>query len=169
MEGEKESVYKKLSLPKLDIEYHEDRIVVRMLTEDAMEGIDPGDDLMFLADIYEDWKNGPVWLDETGKECTEHRWTIDSDTGWVHYFNDVWTRKQRDAIFVDYVLKCFGYDNPPIVFHPSERILCLKEDCIMLGEKILLGVDPLADDDYKAEKYKEYVKKVIRGSLKQKE
>jgi hypothetical protein len=38
----------------------------------------------------------------------------------------------------------------------------------MLGEKILLGVDPLADEEYRAKKYKEYVKKVIREFLKQK-
>lgn len=139
-----------------------------MLTKDAMEGIDPGDDLLFIGPRFEYWKNGPVWLDETGKECLEHRWTIDSDTGWVHYFNDVWTRKEREKTFAKYVSVC-NSNTEPIVFHPSEKILCLKEDCIMLGEKILLGVDPLADDDYKAKKYREYVKKVIRGFLEQKE
>lgn len=159
-----EGLPKKLSLPKLDIEFHEDRIVVRMLTKDAREGIDPGDDFMFLADIFEDWKKGPVWLDETGKECSEHRWITDSDTGWVHYFNDGWPVEQKRVICAAYVFTCCRYDQPPIVFHPSEMTLRVKDNCLMFGEKILCTFDK----DKKSALYKEYVVRLVKGFLKRK-
>jgi hypothetical protein len=163
-----EGLPKRLSLPKLDVEFYEDRIVVRMLTKDAMTGIDPGDDFMFIADIYDDWKNGPVWLDQNGQEVSKHRWTIDSDTGWIHYFNDEWTIDQKRNICAVYVFKCCKYDQPPIVFHPSEITLCVKENCLMFGDKILCALDPEMDEDGNHALYKEYLIKLVKGFLKRK-
>jgi hypothetical protein len=157
---------KRLTVPNLDIEYHEDRIVVKALTKDGMEDIDPIDDLMFLANIYDGWKEGPIWLDAMGEECRENRWTKDTDTGWIHYFNDVWTRKQRDAIFIDYFLVCCPYGQPPIVFHPSGVILCLKESHIVLGEKILYTFEPGTDEDDLYWEYRIWAKRYVKAYVK---
>lgn len=166
-----EGLPKKLSLPKLSFEFYEDRVVVRKLTKDAMDGINPWNDLLFLGPLFEYWKKGPVWLDESGHERLEQgnsRLIEDSDTGWVHYFNDGWTKEEREKTFSKYVCVCLGGDET-IVFYPSGITLSLKDDDrIVFGEKILHIFDPQMDEDGKDTLYKKWIKKVIRGFLENK-
>lgn len=170
MEGE--SVCKKLSLPKLVFEYYSNKIVVTKLVKDAMDGIDPADDFAFLGPRFEYWEKGPIWLNSRGEEEeneTKNRWHLTSDTGWVHYFNTDWTKKERNETFVKYVLKCV-YDQP-IVFHIPFRAsitLCLTNECIMFGEKVLHIFDPATHESDRVEKYGEHAKRVLRGFIQKK-
>lgn len=150
----------KISVPGLVFEYYENRIVTTKRTPNGDDGIDPSDDFMFIGPRMESWESGPIWLDETGAEDTgPNRWIKDSDTGWVHYFNNSWTTKEKQATFVEYVLICVYNDT---VSFPSSD-LCLQENSIVFGKKILHVFDPTWSEEDKVEKYQEYVKRCLKA------
>ncbi len=87
---------------ELKFELFQDRIVVSKLTADAKFG-DPSDDVMFIGPRCESWKDGPVWMDYAGNTVRENRWIIPTDAGWVHYFADRWTLKERFDVWKEYL------------------------------------------------------------------
>jgi len=118
---------------------------------------------MFLGPRCEDWKAGPCWIDETGTEdLNRYRWKRTSDTGWVHYFPDTWTEKERDDTFVKYVCQCV-YDQP-VSF--STKILCLQDNCIRFDDAILHIFEIGTDEDVIINQYEKSLKKLVQRFLK---
>lgn len=140
-------------LPTLVFEYAHDRIVATKLEADVCIK-DPSDDLMFIGPRCEDWKEGPVWLDEDGNRVEEHRWWEPSDSGWMHYFNEKWTPEERRRVFVKYVMN-YVYDESVAI---GEETLRFDQDKITLDGKTIHAFDATWDTARKIEHYHTYVK-----------
>lgn len=158
-----EGPIKTVQLRDLLFNYYNDKIVVVKRIPDAYIK-DPSDDLMFIGPRCESWKRGPVWIDERAAEI-EDRWIVDSDKGWVHYFNDTWTAQERESVFVVYILRYYVTGEYAKI---GENRMALFKDRIVYNEKVKY-LDKTSDETARSKIFETYFERFVFGVTKPKE
>ena len=118
----------RVSLPNVDIEYYNDKILVTKKTINA----ETGEDFMFLSSDFKDWKSGPDYFYyDNGKNFPFCR--NEDIAGWTHIFRDDWDVNEKHNIFVKYVQIFVVEDKNnvlPRVILPNMVIECYNDKIV---------------------------------------